>query len=753
VSPISHKTPYGLKFRARWTHSSYGDALSEYDSNKDKSITVYLESKVVHVWEAKTEYIYEPGNNTSVDKLSFRSYLVRDGSIAGLRDPETGVFSTIAENCSIELYYPNGTNLTGFNTSAVSEAGFFSIEWMPTNLSNTSIAYPSITQIETTTGGRIRTPFTLNLVPTVSLYNATKIITERIDVPMSLIQSQMISELKNQTALIDNKTNLTVEIIEGTAANMTGMINTTLQSFQNTTNTSLTLLASGAQKAVEAGENATAAAEYLQATAKKYSWSASVAPNPALTGDSITLTVQGYNNTLPMVDLYSWDNKHLVDGEFAIESTPGLYSYEFTADSRFTPGKAYTYVVSEPVFTGGLVSGSGMVESMSMTTIAGLASAAPEAERAAKKALDAIKAVEAVLVSEDNINIALTLKNLKDSVDLLPEALAKEGPSSRVSEAVNEIADRLKSLGIEEGFDFTELLEKALGESPTMKEVRTKTDAISAIVQLLLQIFEAKFGGVDTPIVSTSLLPGSVRFRLIAVNPSKARKQVVQVKSYLPQEVKPKDIMDLGALELEYDAEKSIYYLYKANVELAPSEVRVFEVEVNDVWVVPQEKLDDLKKRTDFILTRLENSEYYLRSKEIADSIYTRLKDIATTQADENVSRAQHIGIYRQNFLTIEAIKEDIAQLEKILATAGGPLAPEMLSKSKIKAESPTKTITWIVIFTIIIFVGLLAGVLFFTWHRQTRLTREELLSAKKNAFPGPSQGQEPKDKEPGENQ
>ena len=39
-------------------------------------------------------------------------------------------------------------------------------------------------------------------------------------------------------------------------------------------------------------------------------------------------------------------------------------------------GKAYTYVVTEQK-TGGLVAGSGVVESMSITTIAGLAAAAP----------------------------------------------------------------------------------------------------------------------------------------------------------------------------------------------------------------------------------------------------------------------------------------------------------------------------------------------------------------------------------------
>ena len=46
-----------------------------------------------------------------------------------------------------------------------------------------------------------------------------------------------------------------------------------------------------------------------------------------------------------------------------------------------------------------------------------------EERAAAKKALDAIKAVEAVLISGESINIALTLKNLKDSVEELPTVM------------------------------------------------------------------------------------------------------------------------------------------------------------------------------------------------------------------------------------------------------------------------------------------------------------------------------------------
>jgi hypothetical protein len=746
ASPIMHKTPFG-SWAAAWSHEAYGNATKAYAADSDKDVTVHLESKIVHVWEARTDYVYTPRPNvTEDDALAFSSYLVRDGSIAGFRNETTGEFYTIATNCTIEMYNPAGSLITTMNTSDITSAGFFSLEWAPTNLT-ANVTYPSITQIETNLGGKFRTPFMVNIIPTVSLYNVTKLVTERIDVPLSVFQENVTKILLNQTEVISGKMNQTVEVIQNASSTMINMTNATLASFENRTTVAIASLSSAANQTLNASQRATAAADFLAATAKKYSWRASVSPDPALTGDDITLSAQGLNSTQPLATIYSWDNKEIVVEQPITEVNPGLYQYTFTADGRFTPGKSYTYMVKEQVVTGGLVAGSGMVESMSITTIAGLASAAPEAERAAKKALDAIKAVEAVLISGgDNINIALTLKNLRDSVQALPEVLAKEGPTPQLAKSINEIADKLKVLLGEEGYDFKDLLEKALGESPAIKEVRKKTDAINFVVDLLLQIFEAKFGGIDSPIVSTSVQAGSIIFRVVAVNPSKTKAQKAQVKTYLPQEIRPKDIVELGRLQLEYDAEKSIYYVYKPDVELAPGEVQVFEIEVNDIWVVPPERLDDFKKRVESILTRLENTQYYTGAKAIADTVYSRLAEIAKTQVDETVSRAQHIGIYRDNLITIDQIKEDIAKLEKILATAGGPLAPEMLAKTKIKSEEPSKTMTWIVIFIIIIFVGFLAAVLFFTWQRQARITRDELLAAKKSAFPGPTEEKEPKE-------
>ena len=194
--------------------------------------------------------------------------------------------------------------------------------------------------------------------------------------------------------------------------------------------------------------------------------------------------------------------------------------------------------------------------------------------------------------------------------------------------------------------------------------------------------------------------------------------------------------MDLNGMELEYDAEKSLYYVYKNDLELAPGRCGPSGFMLRTSGLSRNRPLRILRERATGILARLDKSEYFDQAKAIADSIFLRLDYVATSQGDDSMSREQHIGLYRENVKTVEAIKEDIARMEKILVTAGGPPAPEMLANTNIKANSPTKTMTWIVIFLIVIFVGLLAGVLFFTWYSQTKVGKEELLSARKSAFP-----------------
>lgn len=226
-----------------------------------------------------------------------------------------------------------------------------------------------------------------------------------------------------------------------------------------------------------------------------------------------------------------------------------------------------------------------------------------------------------------------------------------------------------------------------------------------------------------------------VTLSVVAVNPSAEKTQVVPVKIELPQEVTPKDILETGELKLEYNEDHKSYYVYKEAVALAPKETRVFAVVVRDIWFIPQGQLDSLRGYTSLLLGRLEKSEYFATAKELADSVIKRLNEIQTTQNDESLSRKSRIGAYRYHLQTIAEIKEDLARMEKLLTFVGGPPVPEMLKESPLKSDAPSQTTTWLVIFLIIIFVGLLGGQFFMTWHRRAQVT-QDLALVRQAAFP-----------------
>lgn len=245
-----------------------------------------------------------------------------------------------------------------------------------------------------------------------------------------------------------------------------------------------------------------------------------------------------------------------------------------------------------------------------------------------------------------------------------------------------------------------------------------------------------------------------VTLRVVVVNPSAEKPQTVPVRIDLPTEVAPGDMLDSGDLSVEYDDERGNYYVYKKEVELAPKETRIFEVVVKDKWFVPEERLEGLKNYTKVLLERLKGSAYADTAKQMGENVLARLEGIKAEQADLTLSRKTRIGNFRRHTLALGLIKEDLARMEKLLSFTGGPPVPEMLKESKLKSDAPSQTTTWAVIFLILIFLGLLGGQFFFTWHRRIKATQDTaaireaafdiLSSTRPGATQEPSPAQEP---------
>lgn len=204
----------------------------------------------------------------------------------------------------------------------------------------------------------------------------------------------------------------------------------------------------------------------------------------------------------------------------------------------------------------------------------------------------------------------------------------------------------------------------------------------------------------------------------------------------MPQEIKPDDILEKGDLELQYDDKNFCYFLYNKEVVLKPGETRVFNVLCRNVWIIPQDKLDDYKSTAAMILKRLQNTDYFTAGKKLADGIYEKLDTIKIRQSDETIGQKKRIGAYRYHMQLIDQVKEDLAKMEKLLTFQGGPPVPEMLQESKVKSDAPSTKTTWLIIFCIVIFMVFLGAQFYFTWHRRAEAEKKGL-HHQKQKLPG----------------
>ena len=228
----------------------------------------------------------------------------------------------------------------------------------------------------------------------------------------------------------------------------------------------------------------------------------------------------------------------------------------------------------------------------------------------------------------------------------------------------------------------------------------------------------------------------TIEMSVVAVNPSDTKTQTVEIKTYFPKEVTPDSIVDSAGLDVEFDSKQSMYYVYKEEVKLNPAETKTFNIEIQDVWIIPQGRLDSLKVQTESVIMRLEGSRFHEPAQLLGETIYKALDTVAVTQDDDTVSRKSHIGLYRNNLKIVGQVKEDIDRLEKQLVVASSLPKPDVLEKSELKTESPTESTSWMIIFIIMLFIGMLAGVFFFTWQTQAHATKDLISEARDSAFP-----------------
>jgi hypothetical protein len=234
-----------------------------------------------------------------------------------------------------------------------------------------------------------------------------------------------------------------------------------------------------------------------------------------------------------------------------------------------------------------------------------------------------------------------------------------------------------------------------------------------------------------------------IELNVKVTNPSKTQAMEGPVKFLLPVEVSPRYILDRNGLDMAYDFEKECFYLYKDKVEFAPGEIKEFLVKIQDMWRIAQVEIDALRSHTHNIMVLLEGSEHQARAKHSADKISANLDMILKSQAAK-VSAMEHIAFYRDNMNLLQAVKQEISELEKLVSqrgtsagvtvkwpeeAGGGAMLQrkrgfegiDLIAKSIFRGKAPTIATTWKIIFMILGFLGIIAALFFSFWYVQVK--------------------------------
>lgn len=189
-----------------------------------------------------------------------------------------------------------------------------------------------------------------------------------------------------------------------------------------------------------------------------------------------------------------------------------------------------------------------------------------------------------------------------------------------------------------------------------------------------------------------------LNINVIAVNASDKDFKEQDVKFYLPKELEPSDVLDMGDLKIDYDVDQGEYFVY-GKYTFNPKETKTFKIKVKDVWVIQSQEIDVLKNQlnesVDLIQKDKVKKEFYPQALVARDKLNAQIDFIVAQQNNysENIDRRieqyrayrkQLLGIrqkiFDQNYLTMEApaeIENETTKTVKFIIQVKNPSATQ----------------------------------------------------------------------------
>ena len=209
-------------------------------------------------------------------------------------------------------------------------------------------------------------------------------------------------------------------------------------------------------------------------------------------------------------------------------------------------------------------------------------------------------------------------------------------------------------------------INEAFGANEVDKKLKNKLLALRGLIDLNRRYIVS---GAGDGMAYTWLEEGSVIFKSVVTNPSKIIGQEVEVKYYLPPEVREEDILDKDeGLEVKYDSEKDQYYV-EGKFLLKASESRTLAVRVEDIWVITDEEINSLKNQAEELARPLEKTAFFAQGVTLKSDIDVALDKI-TVLIKTAITPEQKIRSYREAQIEMGGVKIKMEKLKDLVVQA-----------------------------------------------------------------------------------
>lgn len=223
------------------------------------------------------------------------------------------------------------------------------------------------------------------------------------------------------------------------------------------------------------------------------------------------------------------------------------------------------------------------------------------------------------------------------------------------------------------------------------------------------------------------------RFVIEAENPSR-EPRTITIRSPLPKDIKPDDVLDKQGFSVIYDQVQKTYMLEKQE-EFGPREIKKYTIVVRDIWAIPDETLNSFQKQTERLLRLLEPTPFDKYASEQGKLVYALLDEIRKLQAEvaSSLSLDERMRAFVKNSQKLEVVKAKIRDLQQLFLEIpdkrDDPLqAIKNLVKKLTEVKKlvlvamgirPDRPVTWWIIFGIILFLAAISVVFYMTWLRK----------------------------------